>query len=332
MGSFDFAGSLGISNLSEYQKLVDGELAKVLITNNAYLKLPLKQLKSKKSKRLRSTLVIATVLCLGKAIDEVVIRACVAVELLHLASLVHDDILDNADLRSGQPSLSSQGLNQAIIVGDYLFALATRQAAQIDPLISQEITKAYTSMCYGQALELADQFNLKRTESDLLKAIEGKTAALISAALLIGGLCAEARPSQLKALAQYGLNFGISFQLIDDLMDLLSSQKILGKPTANDIKQGIYTLPLIFAFNNQDSTANKKMLAQPTELITQDLISNGSIQKSIKLIESYNKSAIVSLAKLSKLSHRAELAKLPATYWHWAFHNQVLPIYHETIK
>ncbi len=330
MASFDFAGWLEVDNLSKYHQLVDSELAKVLSTNNTYLKLPLAQLLSQQSKRLRSTLVIAVVLSQQKTVDKAVIKACVAIELLHLASLVHDDILDHGDLRGGQASIkASHGLNQAIIVGDYLFALATEQAAQLDQSISQIITSAYTHMCYGQALELADQFNLGRSQTALIKAIEGKTAALISAATRVGGLCANTKADELTALNKFGLNFGIAFQLIDDLLDLLSSPKIIGKPTGNDIKEGVYTLPLVLTFKSQSLVTNKRMLSRPIASIRQTLISNGSIGKTIKLIESYNRSAATSLAAINGSEH---LAKLPMAYWQWAFANQVLPTYRRILS
>jgi len=330
MASFDFATSLGIGDLSEYHKLVSNELAKVLKTSNAYLKSPLAQLMSQKSKRLRSTLVIAVVLSRQRTIDSVVIKACVAIELLHLASLVHDDILDNADLRWGQATIqANHGLNQAIIVGDYLFALATQQAAKLDQSISQTITNAYTRMCYGQALELADQFNPKRSKAALLKAIEGKTAALISAATQVGGLCSEVSASELTALTKYGLNFGVAFQLVDDLMDLLSSSEIMGKPTGSDIKEGIYSLPLVLTLNNQSTDTNKQMLSRPLTVIRQTLISNGSVSKTIKMIESYNRAAATSLAKLKAGKC---LAELPMIYWQWAFANQMLPTYRQALS
>ncbi len=330
MASFDFAGWLGVDNLSKYHQLVDDELAKILSTDNAYLRAPLAQLLSQKSKRLRSTLVIAVVLSQQKAVDSAVIKACVVIELLHLASLVHDDILDHADLRWGQASIkASHGLSQAIIVGDYLFALATAQAAKLDQSISQIITSTYTHMCYGQALELADQFNLKRSQAALIQAIEGKTAALISAATRVGGLCANTKANGLTALSKFGLNFGIAFQLIDDLLDILSSPKILGKPTGNDIKEGVYTLPLVLTFKTQNSVTNKQMLSRPTASTRQTLLSNGSVGKTIKLIEDYSRSAAISLAVVKGSEH---LAKLPMAYWQWVFANQILPTYRGTLS
>jgi heptaprenyl diphosphate synthase len=334
MSELDLAKVLNLPKLPFYFKQINQRLAKT-DSKKSLLDAKTKKLISRRGKKLRSALLIAAA-HLGNDFDQSnLILACCSIENLHLASLIHDDIIDDASIRWNQPALHKQlGLDKTIVLGDYLFAKACFLSAQISQPTSQLVSDSYLKMCLGQNLELEDKFNLTRSKAAVIEVSKYKTAQLFIAALKLGGLCAGLSQSDLTHLNNFGLNFGLAFQLIDDTLDYLSSPSLLGKPTLLDLKDGNYTMPIIFGLKTPWSPKIKKIMKshKPSQAeLARLLIKSGSIEKTLKLIKKYNKLAAVSLAAF-KSSNVLGLKSLPEQYLTWAINHKVRPKYRKLIK
>lgn len=179
-------------------------------------------------------------------IDPRSVAAAVAVELLHVGSLYHDDVIDEAPTRRSKPSANAKWGNlRAVLGGDLLLALSAIMAAELGQLESQILSRTLLSLCEGQLLESRDTFDLGRTREAYFQAILGKTASLFCSSCLLGGLQTDASDTELSALADFGRQLGKAFQIVDDVLDLLGDPKKLGKEVGSDIRQGVYTLPLL---------------------------------------------------------------------------------------
>lgn len=324
--SFDLSVVLGIDTLPEYLKEVEQCISDTLGEERTLLGKAVLRLTDAKGKRLRPTLVIAAALLTGE-ISKAVIKAAAAVELIHIGSLVHDDIIDKADTRWGIPTINErEGPDYAILGGDYLFAKACQLAAEVNAEAGILAAQTIADLCSGQSEELATQHDITRSEAALERAAFGKTAALTAAACKLGAICSEQTSQQIEALGHFGSDFGMGFQLIDDVLDFVSTDKLMGKPVGNDIKEGVYALPLILSLNGPDRTVVKQMLSKNTasskELVTK-LMVNGSIESAITKAETYNQSAQKALSIYG--TKASQLAQLPALYLDWALANLVSP-------
>jgi geranylgeranyl pyrophosphate synthase len=321
----DLAQVLGMPDLTKNIELVNDELLSCITRANKSLFKPTQRIIESRGKRLRPILVLATSISLGSRISERAIIASSAIELTHIASLVHDDIIDEANLRHGIPTISSlEGTDAAILVGDYLTALAGLQAARVGNEVALAVSTAFACMCDGQSLELTDTYNAGRTIDDYLRTIHNKTASLMGAACQIGGICAGMTDKQIAALASYGEAFGMSFQLIDDLLDLTATTSEVGKPVGNDLKEGIYTMPLLFSLRGSSKDLVHSWLGQqvsnPTskEKIIQTLRQDSSISKTMNEIQHYNALATQSLASFRHSDIIDGLKNLPEAYLAWS--------------
>jgi heptaprenyl diphosphate synthase len=202
-------------------------------------------------KRLRPLLVL---LCSG--VDDPacpqVIEIAAAAELIHTASLIHDDILDQADTRRGVPTLNIlQGNHTAVLAGDLLFATAFGLLAHCHcPGALAVMTDAIRDMCQAEIEQKEALFQFSVTESMYLNRIEKKTASLLAACCSAGALAGGQVPEAVASLDAYGRNLGLCFQITDDLLDFTGDSSTLGKPSGSDLAQGILTLPVIYLLNN----------------------------------------------------------------------------------
>jgi heptaprenyl diphosphate synthase len=197
-------------------------------------------------KLIRPRLVLNSASLFGE-IDERVIDVAVAIECIHTASLVHDDIIDEAHLRRGIPTLNCLFNSQsAVLVGDHLFATAFQLLArhQLNDILN-EVTRAIRHMCVGEINQDLNLFNTELSETDYLSNIFGKTASLFGAACRCGALAAKASPQEVEQIGQYGEFLGYAYQIADDVMDFYGDRKTLGKPSGGDLKNGVITLPVI---------------------------------------------------------------------------------------
>jgi len=211
-------------------------------------------------KRLRPLLfVLCCELCNYKGADRYELST--VFEYIHVASLLHDDVLDNANTRRKRPSTNQVWGNQgAVLEGDFLYAKALSVAvrARSIPFFTQ-LTDTTVEMTEGQILELSHHNDWGLTRAQYMDIISAKTASLISGACACGAIIAEAPPETQSALTRFGLNIGIAFQLIDDLLDYTSSEAEFGKPVGKDLKEGKITLPLIYTLSELEQDHVKRL-------------------------------------------------------------------------
>jgi heptaprenyl diphosphate synthase len=182
---------------------------------------------------------------MASASPEVVLGA-VSVELVHLGSLYHDDVMDDATTRRTVESVNARWGNlKAILAGDYLLAKASEIAASLGTEVAGLLAATIARLCEGQILEVQSAFDLGRTEDAYLSSIDGKTASLLATACRIGGIVSDLPRPQIDALTTFGRSFGMAFQIVDDLLDVTSTDEELGKPAGHDLVEGTYTLPVI---------------------------------------------------------------------------------------
>jgi len=202
-------------------------------------------------KRLRPMLLLLTAKSLGYQEDKHLLLAAV-IEFIHTATLLHDDVVDESDLRRGKDSANAVWGNAAsVLVGDYLYSSAFEMMVRTNNMRVMEIlSKTTTAIAEGEVLQLLNCNNPATTEAKYLEVISRKTAILFSAATRLGAVLADAGPDTEKSLAEYGQHLGIAFQLIDDALDYTSSKDELGKNLGDDLAEGKPTLPLIYAIEN----------------------------------------------------------------------------------
>jgi heptaprenyl diphosphate synthase len=181
-------------------------------------------------------------------VPESVIEGAAAVELVHLGSLYHDDVLDGATTRRAVPTVNAKWDNFiAIIAGDYLLARASSLAARLGTEVTALLADTIAELCRGQALEHRDAFSIRRSIEGYEACIDGKTASLLATSARIGALAAELPRNHVDALTNFARSFGMAFQIRDDLLDIMGTDEELGKPAGNDLVEGVYTLPVIYA-------------------------------------------------------------------------------------
>jgi heptaprenyl diphosphate synthase len=196
-------------------------------------------------KRLRPALALTGAQLTAKTVSSETLRGGVAVELVHLASLYHDDVMDEAVRRRSVESVNARWGNLvAIVAGDFLLARSAEIAASLGTEVAGLLATTLARLCQGQVAEVRAAFQIDRDEKDYLNAISDKTAALMSTACRIGGLTAELDRRQIEDLTSFGEAFGMVFQIRDDVLDVIATEAELGKPPGQDLAEGIYTLPV----------------------------------------------------------------------------------------
>ncbi len=204
-------------------------------------------------KRLRPTLTLASARLSGyKGERHIALAACV--EFIHTATLLHDDVVDESDLRRGMATANNVWGNQAsVLVGDFLFARAFQLMVEDGSLeVLDILSSASAQIAEGEVAQLTTANNTETSESAYLEVIRGKTATLFAAACRVGSVVAGRPQAQEEALDNYGLNLGIAFQLVDDVLDYSASQAKLGKAIGDDFREGKITLPIILAYRRGD--------------------------------------------------------------------------------
>jgi heptaprenyl diphosphate synthase len=198
----------------------------------------------------------------GDPASPLVVPAAVVMELTHLATLYHDDVMDEADVRRGAPSANSRWSNSvAILVGDYLFARAADIAADLGTEAVRLQARTFARLVHGQIAETAGPRD-RDPIAHHLHVITEKTASLIATSARFGGMFGGARPEQIEALAGYGETIGVAFQLSDDLLDIASESVQSGKTPGTDLREGVPTLPVLYALAGDESDASSVRLRQ----------------------------------------------------------------------
>ena len=200
------------------------------------------------------------------------IQGGIACELVHLGSLYHDDVMDEAETRRGVETVNAKWGNlQAILAGDFLLARASEIAASLGTEVAALLARTIGRLCEGQIEELRHTYDMKRPVESYLLSIEGKTASLYSTSARIGGLVAGYEPAVVTALTDYGTAYGMVFQIVDDILDIVSTDSELGKPAGHDMVEGVYTLPVLATLSAGGAAADElsAMLGQSLDTAQQ---------------------------------------------------------------
>lgn len=260
-------------------KAVDKELQKIIKTRDPLLTETSAHLLNAGGKRLRP----AFALVAGKTYQykpETLVPLAMALELIHMASLVHDDVIDDSYTRRGIPTVKANWGDQiSIYTGTYLFAQSLILIARCDnPVISRVLADISVKMCEGEIQQIVSTFDPGQNIKDYFYRIKRKTALLIAASCQLGAVACGAPDYHVRALARYGHYLGMAFQITDDVLDFTASEKVLGKPVGSDLRQGIVTLPVIFALAE---SPDRRRLA---EIIGNREKKEGEVLEAIKII------------------------------------------------
>lgn len=199
---------------------------------------------------------------LGPVQDHRAVDAGVSVELIHVGSLYHDDVIDEADTRRGDTSANANWNNTvAILAGDFTLARASEVAAQsLGQAGVVLLAQTYAQLCQGQVLELQLAGDITHGPDEYYRVIEDKTASLIRTAARLGTMASDADPSVVEAVSRWAWDLGVAFQLIDDVLDLVASSDFLGKPAGSDIGEGTFTLPVLAALEGAAGDELRELL------------------------------------------------------------------------
>ncbi len=251
----------------------------------------------------------------GKTVEDIVDIAT-AIELIHTATLLHDDIIDGAETRRGKESAYKKfGLKSTLVAGDFLFIKAFEFAGKFDETVVQWTADACTRLTEGEILQGFFNRNTDVTVADYLEIVKRKTASLFQTGAKIGVYLAGANPALVEQMDQYGLNLGIAFQIIDDVLDVIGHEELLGKPTGIDLRDGNPSLPIILAKNAKQRTVTEAFeCSHPTDQkIRQaiDAIGRGTVIDEAKaLSRSYAEKALGPIKKLPPSLYRNGLKSL----------------------
>ena len=258
-------------------------------------------------KRLRPKTVLLAHEAAGGGNPSQAIRFATIVELVHTASLIHDDINDRSAVRRGEVTVNAQwGDSLALLTGDFVFVRMLSLLAGLDARIVDLLATACQSIVEGEALEAMSLGNTAMTEESYIDIVRRKTASLFAACAESGGVLAGASEETTRALRSYGLNLGIAFQIRDDTLDLVGQTEDLGKPTESDMPRGKMSLATIFALAASDAAEEMLFSANGREA-TKILHDTGALSYSLQMAEEYAGSASAALATLPPSDARAAL-------------------------
>lgn len=247
-------------------------------------------------------------------------HVAVPLELIHMGSLVHDDVIDDAELRRGKKTIKSKWDNRvAMYTGDYIFAKAIEIATYSEkPQLHRILSDAMVEMCIGEVEQIRDQQNWYQNTRIYLRRIKRKTALLIAVSCQLGALVAGVSLREQKLLEQYGYHVGMAFQITDDILDFVSTEKELGKPAGSDLAQGNVTLPALYAMKKDPELKQTIMLLLENEGGNQrdmsDIIrrikATGAIDYSKEIADRYLKKALHSLEPLPDIQAKRALIEI----------------------
>ncbi|MCG3203559.1 MAG: Octaprenyl diphosphate synthase [Elusimicrobia bacterium] len=210
-------------------------------------------------KRVRPALVILSSM-LGKSLQSEVQTVGLAVELIHIATLVHDDVIDKAAMRRNRKTVANEhGVDAAVLLGDHIFTHAFEKVAELNrPSILRLLARSTSVMCAGEIDQLKKRFHFDLSEEEYFSFLEKKTASLFGASARSGAILADQSESIQLALEQFGLHLGLAFQITDDLLDLTGEESVVGKTLRTDLMNGKMTLPLIYFRDHLSSDKTSK--------------------------------------------------------------------------
>ncbi len=274
-------------------------------------------------KRLRPALVVLTARAVQNTFSIQTIHASAgAAELIHMASLIHDDVVDNAAERRGRPTANAAFGNQiSVLVGDYLLAKSIYLAAREGNIdVIRVFSKVTVGLSEGEVLQITAKGDVDTSQETYRKIIQKKTAGFIAGCCEIGGMLARAAAPQLAALTDYGANLGLAFQIADDLLDYTGDPKETGKPVCSDLREGKMTLPLILALADVSDAERRDLLhilQEPDalteteiEAVRQTIVRHDGYARTLLVARQYVWAAQQALQALPDSPYRASLSAL----------------------
>ncbi len=270
-------------------------------------------------KRIRPALVLLAAHASGRSTPQHLDLA-VVVELIHLATLVHDDIMDGASQRRGKPTAYAKwGAELSVLLGDCLFCHALMLSSNFsDSNISRKIAQASNEVCSGEILQTQRRFDLKLSIPEYIRIISMKTGALFRISTELSAILNNCQPDEVLAMRNYGDYLGIAYQIYDDCLDLAGTEGSTGKTVGTDLAKGKLTLPLLHLLA-QANDAERERLHEiilhgtednRTELLSQ-VVDRGGLKNAVRRVQSYLDQSIASLQVLPKSSYRNTLEEIP---------------------
>ena len=304
------------SYVTEELKLVEDNLVKAIRSREPKLTDISGHLICGGGKRVRPMVTLLAYLAFGGKRSQDIVDIATAIELIHTATLLHDDILDGADTRRGKVSAYRKfGLKSTLVAGDFLFIKAFEFAGKFDETVVQWTADACTLLTEGEILQAYFNHNRAVTLEDYIEIVKRKTASLFHTGAKVGAYLAGAHPALVDQTERYGLNMGIAFQMVDDILDVVSHPDLLGKPTGMDLRDGNPSLPIILALKDGEQAVYEAFDREnpDEEQIRAALaaIKNGpAIAQAKSLAKRYAAEALKSVKKLPPSLHRNGLKTL----------------------
>ncbi|MGH7198305.1 MAG: polyprenyl synthetase family protein [Candidatus Omnitrophota bacterium] len=247
------------------------------------------------------------------------VKLAVAIELIHTATLIHDDIIDNSPLRRNQPSIHSKwGSEISIVSGDYLYAKAFLALAGLKNVwVNEAFAQCAHIICEGEMKQIEKRNDFRMSEEQYLKIIHRKTAALFQAACMGGAFFSGTSRENVERLGDYGFQLGMAFQIVDDCLDIIGETESLGKAAGNDIYKNDVTLPLLYLFQGLDEAGRRELraemeLGEPAlfQKIKKLALESQAIDKAMGKAEGYIRQAIEDLGGLKETPFKESLTQL----------------------
>lgn len=287
--------------------LIEASLNEIIQAEHPVLRRASTELLKAGGKRIRPVFVLLAGQ-LGEFHPEKINKAAMSLELIHMATLVHDDVIDEAELRRGKPTIKHvYGNRVAMYTGDYILARALEEITSIDnPKVHHALSKALVEVVIGEIDQIEDKFNWEQNLRNYLRRIKRKTALLIATSCELGAIISGLSDKDVMRMYRYGYFIGMSYQIIDDILDFTASSKQLGKPAGNDLLQGNITLPVLYAMENEDFsklvqeifTIPEAVSEEQMENIIQELKQTDAIDRAYELSNLYLNKALTVLEEI----------------------------------
>ncbi|GBF11700.1 heptaprenyl diphosphate synthase component II [Tepidibacillus infernus] len=296
---------------------IEKELSRAITTDQGILNQSANHLLKAGGKRIRPVFVLLSG-HFGQYDFDKLKKVAAALELIHMATLVHDDVIDDADKRRGKLTVKAQWDNKiAMYTGDYIFAEALMLITEFEnPEIHQTLSNAIVRMCEGEIEQIKDFNNWNQSLKQYLRRIKRKTALLIAISCKLGGLASNADLKTVRRLYQYGYNVGMAFQIVDDILDFTGTTEQLGKPAGSDLRQGNITIPALYALHYSKDKEKLQRMVKSDHLQEQmdemvDIVRKSEgIDYSKELAQTYIQKAKKALMELPNIKERKTLLEI----------------------
>lgn len=296
--------------------VIEQELEHTIQSEHPLLKQAYLHLLQAGGKRIRPVFVLLSAKFGQYDIDKIKYVA-VCLELIHMASLVHDDVIDDAELRRGRPTIKAKWDNRiAMYTGDYIFARSLELMAKCENSLAHKIlSHTIVEVCLGEIEQIKDKFNFEQNFRTYLRRIKRKTALLIAVSCQLGGVASNTPEEIHKLLYQFGYFVGMAYQIIDDILDFVGTEKQLGKPAGSDLVQGNITLPVLIAMENAElrnkiTTFDYEHNSANIQDLLVEIKASDAIEKSNQIAERYLQKAFETLEKLPSCEAKMTLMNI----------------------